>query len=86
MTTLDISIKNELNRNQVTESIKREFENNNISLSQNTSISTLVSGSEWLINDVGNMQVYLIKLEDGKLNIYKVQQAETRLVITTMEQ
>lgn len=86
ITALNQNIQNDLNSNTITESIKQEFEKNNMPVSQNTNVSTLIQNSEWLINDIENSQTYLVKLEDGKLNIYKIQQAETKLVITTMEQ
>jgi len=86
ITIVNQNIQSDLDKNEITESIRQEFDNNKISLSPNANISTLISGSEWLINDIENLQTYLVKLEDGKLNIYKIQQAETKLVITTMEQ
>jgi hypothetical protein len=85
ITSLSQKILGDLESNKITEAVMQEFDRNNIALSQNADISTLVSGSEWLINDAENSQTYLIKLEDGKLNIYKIQQAETKIIITTME-
>jgi len=83
---LDSNLKADLDNNTITDFLRQEFEKNKITLSQNAVISTLVSNSEWLINDANNMQTYLVKLEDEKLNTYKIQQAETKLILTTMEQ
>jgi hypothetical protein len=84
--TLNLDIQADLDNKTITDAIRQEFDKNKITLSQNVDISVLVSNSEWLITDSGNMQTYLVKLEDGKLGIYKIQQAETKLILTTMEQ
>jgi hypothetical protein len=86
LATLDQNIKSDLSNEAPTEAIIKEFEKNKLSLSQNANISTLVVNSQWLITDPTNMLTYLIKQEEGKLNVYKIQQAETKLVVTTMEQ
>ncbi|MDQ1316630.1 MAG: hypothetical protein QG588_277, partial [Candidatus Poribacteria bacterium] len=83
---IDSNLHADLNSNDITDNLRQEFEKNKITLSQNTTLSTLVQDSEWLINDTNNQQTYLVKLEEGKLGIYKIQQAETKLVLTTMEQ
>ena len=83
---LDFGIQADLNSNILTDDLKQKFEKNKITLSQNAAISNLVPDSEWLITDAGNLHTYLIKREDDKISIYKIQQAETKLVITTMEQ
>ena len=83
---LDSGIQADLNSNILTDDLKQKFEKNKITLSQNAVISTLVPDSEWLITDARNLHTYLIKREDDKISIYKIQQAETKLVITTMEQ
>ena len=83
---LDSGIQADLNSNILTDDLKQKFEKNKITLSQNAAISTLVPDSEWLITDARNLHTYLIKREDDKISIYKIQQAETKLVITTMEQ
>jgi hypothetical protein len=84
--TLNLSLQADLDNKTITDALRQEFDKNKITLSQNADVSILVSNSEWLITDTGNMQTYLVKLEDGKLGIYKIQQAETKLVLTTMEQ
>lgn len=84
--TLNLSLQADLDNKTITDALRQEFDKNKITLSQNADVSILVSNSEWLITDSGNMQTYLVKLEDGKLGIYKIQQAETKLVLTTMEQ
>jgi hypothetical protein len=85
LATLNQKILNEFERNEITDLIRQEFDSNGISLSQNSNISMTDEGIEWLINDIGNQQTYLIKLEDQKLNVYRIQQSETKLIITTME-
>ncbi|MEK7397516.1 MAG: DUF4384 domain-containing protein, partial [Candidatus Poribacteria bacterium] len=86
LATLGQNIKSDLGNDTPTENLIQEFEKNKLPLSQNANISTLVTNSQWLITDPTNMQTYLIKQEEGKLNVYKIQQAETKLVVTTMEQ
>lgn len=86
LAVLDSDIQADLNSNILTDNLKQNFEKNKISLSQNATISTLVPDSEWLITDPGNLHTYLIKRGDDKISVYKIQQAETKLVITTMEQ
>jgi|GEM_PF-517412 len=85
LATLSQDIMPDLENNSPTESLIKEFEKNKLSLSQNANISTLVVNSQWLINDPTNMQTYLVRQDEGKLNVYKIQQAETKLVVTTME-
>ncbi len=74
----------DLNNNRITDSIRQEFEKNNISLSLNATVSTMVENHEWLITDLNSMQTYLLRMENNVINIFKIQQAESRLVITTM--
>ncbi|MGB9595198.1 MAG: hypothetical protein ACPL7B_02855, partial [Candidatus Poribacteria bacterium] len=85
LATLSQDIKSEFGNDTPTATILKEFEKNKLPLSQNANISTLVINSQWLITDPTNMQTYLIRQEEGNLNVYKIQQAETKLVVTTME-
>jgi hypothetical protein len=84
--TLNLSLQADLDNKNITDALRQEFDKNKITLSQNADVSILVPNSEWLISDTNNQQTYLVKLENGKLGIYKIQQAETKLVLTTMEQ
>ncbi len=84
-----VSIQNQgfqsnLNNNIITDSIRQEFEKNNISLSLNATVSTITESSEWIITDLNNMQTYLLKMEDNFISISKIQQTESKLMITTM--
>lgn len=76
--------QNDLNNGKITDSIRQEFEKNNISLSLNATVSTIVENNEWLITDLNSMQTYLLTMEGNFISISKVQQTESRLVITTM--
>jgi tRNA nucleotidyltransferase/poly(A) polymerase len=57
------------------EDLRRAFENNGISLSQNVTIKS--ESGKWLITDKDNKQAYAIRKEKGQLNIYQIQ---TKLV------
>lgn len=76
--------QNDLNNNRITDPIRQEFEKNNISLSLNATVSTVLENSEWLITDLNSMQTYLLRMEDNTLSISKIQQTESKIVITTM--
>jgi len=75
----------DLNSNRITDALLKEFENNSMSLSLNATVSTLVPDKEWIITDLSCMQTYLV-VKDDKISIYKIQQAEAKLMITTMEE
>lgn len=85
LATLSQDIKSDFGYDTPTGAVLKEFEKNKLPLSQNANISILIANSQWLITDPTNMQTYLIRQEEGKLNVYKIQQAETKLVVTTME-
>jgi hypothetical protein len=53
----------------VSEGLRVEFENNGRSLSQDATVSTVTSGSEWLITDAG--RTYKVKKEGNRLNVYE---------------
>lgn len=76
--------QNDLNNNKITDLIMQEFEKNNIPLSLNATVSTIIENNEWLITDLNSMQTYLLRMENDIISIFKVQQAESKLVITTM--
>ena len=48
--------------------LRRIFEENGITLSQNTSVSIRKGGERWLVVD--GSERYLVKTEEGKLNVY----------------
>ena len=70
--TFSIGLKfhGDLDRADISDDLKQEFQERGIRLSQNTIISVKQGGSEWLLDDENNQQKYLIKKERDLLNIY----------------
>ena len=62
--------KNDLDKVTISEDFQKEFENNGISLSQNTTVSIDEKDHRWLINDKDNKQTYTVRKEE-RLNIYQ---------------
>ena len=52
--------------------LRKELENGDISLSQSTTITVKSEDSRWLITDAEDSQTYIIKNEDGQLNLYSI--------------
>ena len=52
--------------------LREEFYHNNISLSQNITVSVKKSDTEWLISDNKTGHTYAVRREGDKLNIYHV--------------
>jgi len=70
--SIDLVFQSDLDHdNGISEDLRRGFENNGILLSQNATISIEEKDSRWLITDKDNEQTFLIRKEEGKLNIYK---------------
>jgi len=81
---VDPSLKSDLDGEKIPDALRQAFENSKNPISQNASVAVEVAGKEWVIADTSSMQTYLIREEEGTLNVYKIQQAEARLFITTM--
>ena len=63
--------QSDLNKGTISGSLQQEFENNMISFSQDTTVSIEREDSKWLISDKDNDQIYTVRKEEGRLNIYK---------------
>lgn len=78
------NIFSDLDKGKIPETLLKEFQDNNFELSLNAMVSVVVPNSEWLITDLNSVQTYLVRRED-KIRIYKIQQTEKKVMITTME-
>jgi len=75
--SISIDIKNDLEANNISDDLRKAFEDNNYPLSDNVKTS-IVSSAEWKISD--GRKKYTIKESDNQLNIYetkKLEQEET---------
>jgi RNA polymerase sigma-54 factor len=72
--SVGLDFRNDLDSGNLSEELRSEFENNEISLSQNVAIYTKSKdGTEeavWRITDEDNKQVYTASADEDKLNIY----------------
>jgi len=68
---IDSKFQSDLDKGTISEDFQKEFENNGISLSENTTISIEEKDRIWLINDKDIEQTYTVRKEDGQLNIYE---------------
>ena len=71
-TYLDNEILSEHLRKAIEKGLRKELENDEISLSQNATVTLKSEDSCWLITDVADEQTYTVKKEDGQLNIYTI--------------
>ena len=71
-TYLDNEILSEHLRKAIEKGLRKELENDKISLSQNATVTLKSEDSCWLIADVADEQTYTVKKEDGQLNIYTI--------------
>lgn len=68
--SVDTSLKDSLDRCQLTNKLQEEFKKNNFLLSDHSLIDVKSQGSEWSINDLVNKRKYLLLQEGNKLNVY----------------
>lgn len=61
-------LDNELDKKIISDKLRKEFENNNIILSQSATVSIEVIGNKWQLNS--EQKAYTIRKEERKLNIY----------------
>ncbi len=61
-------VQGDLNNEDILESLRQEFKDNSISLSDNASVSVKKTDIEWLITDGG--KIYIVKKQGNKLDIY----------------
>jgi ABC-type multidrug transport system ATPase subunit len=60
----------DLDSQAITEDLRREFESNKCSLSENIDVTLKEKGSDWLITDKDNRRTYFIRADEGKLSVY----------------
>ncbi|MCH8290981.1 HAMP domain-containing protein [Candidatus Poribacteria bacterium] len=84
---MDVAFQSQLeNAHGISEDLRNEFENNQISLSQNATISTEIEDAIWQITDQNN-RMYPIRKEADTLSVYSptiedfITQEEAELVI-----
>ncbi len=74
-------------RRSISPELRREFDKNNIPLSQNTVVEILKPYSSWVIRNQENQQTYLIRKDEDDLKIYKGEELSIdRLVRQTKDQ
>ncbi|MBE9593680.1 MAG: hypothetical protein IMF19_09390 [Proteobacteria bacterium] len=66
----DGNLEEELNKDLIPEMLKKMFQTNGIPLSETATIKKEDDG-KWLITDKENKNTYLIRKDEGKLNIYE---------------
>ena len=69
---LDNELLSEYLRKTVEKGLHKELESDEISLSQNATITVKSEGNCWFITDGPDEQTYTIKKEDGQLNLYNI--------------
>ena len=68
--SIELKFQNDLDNRFISESLQQEFKKNGISLSQDANISVDQRSTGWLI--ISNKQIYAIRREEDKLNIYSL--------------
>ena len=68
--SVELPFQSDLDNGTTSEDLQQQFENNEIPLSQNATVSIKEKGSRWLITD--NKKTYVVKKEEDRLNIYEV--------------
>ena len=70
---VDLKFESNLDNSVISEDLRREFENKDISLSQNVTVLAQKREGRWLLTDVDNNQkIYHISKEKGELSIYQI--------------
>ena len=69
---LDNGILSEDLQHVIEKGLRKEFENDEISLSPSTIVTVKSEDSCWLIIDAAGEQTYTINKEDGQLNVYNI--------------
>ena len=68
---IDSKLQSDLDKGTISEDFQKEFEDNEIYLSQDTSISIEEKDRIWLINEKDYVQTFTVRKEDGQLKIYE---------------
>ncbi len=63
--------QNDLDNENISVGLRQEFEEKGSPLSQNATVLVQKQGSEWRIDGIDNEKMYIIREEDGRLNIYE---------------
>ena len=71
-TYLDNEILSEHLRKAIEKGLRKELENDEISLFQNATVTLKSEDSCWLIADIENKRTYTVRKEDDQLNIYNI--------------
>jgi preprotein translocase subunit SecD len=66
----ELKFQTDLDNGNISQDLRKAFDNQAISLSQNVMISIEKRGGKWLITDEGNNQTYAVRKDENKLNIY----------------
>jgi hypothetical protein len=63
--------QNDLDNENISVGLRQEFEEKGSPLSQNATVLVQKQGSEWRVDGIDNEKMYIIREEDGRLNIYE---------------
>ena len=66
----ELDFQDNLDNEKISTDLRREFEGEGITLSQNVDVSVEKEGNHWLIADEGNEQEYSVRKENDELEIY----------------
>ena len=69
---LDNGVLSEYLRITIEKELRQELDNDEISVSQNATVTVKSEDNCWLITDAEEEQTYTIKKEDGQLNLYNI--------------
>ena len=69
---LDNKILSEDLRKAIEKGLRNRLENDEISLSQDVTVTVKSEGNCWLITDAADEQTYMVKKEDDRLNLYNI--------------
>ena len=66
----ELDFQSDLDDEEISTDLRREFENKGITLSQNADVSIEKEGAHWLIADQDNKQEYFVRKENDALDIH----------------
>jgi hypothetical protein len=70
--SLGLEHQADLNNKNMTRQLRQEFRNNGVRFSRNVTVSIRTKDNEWRVDDKGNNQNYIVRKENGKLNVYSL--------------
>ena len=68
--SVELEVQSDLNNEDISESLRQRFKDNNISLSDNAFVSVKETDTEWLITD--GDKTYTVRKQGDKLDIYEL--------------